>query len=80
MERVRFCRHCGELLENEWMHCPWCGTDVRRGHEILWEVLVDDTLDKTGHEQMRGQMHLLEDLSGRLDSLELELDAFLSEK
>jgi len=80
MERVRFCRHCGELLDDRWMHCPWCGTDVHRGHEILWETLMDDSMGLTEHEQIRGRIVLLDDISGRLDNLELELDAFLSGK
>ena len=80
MERVQFCRHCGELLENQWMHCPWCGSEIHRGHEILWEALVDDSMDKAGIELMKGQMDLLENLSGRLDVLEFELDVFLSGK
>lgn len=80
MERVKFCRHCGELLETQWLHCPWCGSGIHRGHEILWETLVTESLDRTGQELMRGQMVLLEDISGRLNTLELELDAFLSGK
>jgi len=80
MERVRFCRHCGELLKDQWMHCPWCGADVHRGHEILWEALVDESLEKAEQELVKGRMVLLDDISGRLSSLELELDAFLSGK
>jgi|GEM_PF-1603018 len=80
MEPVRFCRHCGELLESKWIHCPWCGTSVNRGHEILWETLVDDSMERTGNELIKGNMVLLDDISGRLDVLELELDAFLSGK
>ena len=62
------------------MHCPWCGTNVHRGHEILWEALVSESLERTEHELLRGRIVLLEDISIRLDSLELELDAFLSGK
>jgi hypothetical protein len=53
---------------------------VNRGHEILWETLVDDSMERTGNELIKGNMVLLDDISGRLDVLELELDAFLSGK
>ena len=76
MERVRFCRHCGELLEDHWMHCPWCG------HESLpeesgWADIIDESMDRTERELLKGRMVRLDDLSGKLDALESELDAFL---
>ena len=80
MERVRFCRHCGELLENQWMHCPWCGTEVHRGHELLLDVLVNDSLVSVEQELVKGKLGLLDEISLRLDNLELELDAFLAGK
>ncbi len=80
MERVNFCRHCGELLENQWIHCPWCGTETIKGHVISWETIVDESLNRTEDEFMKGRMGLLDDISGRLGVLELELDAFLAGK
>ena len=77
MKQVRFCRHCGELLEHQWIHCPWCGQEAyRRGPD--WEAVVDESLGKVESDRQKGRMNLLEDLSGRLDILESELDAFLA--
>jgi len=70
MDRVRFCRFCGELLEEQWMHCPWCGKETIHG-SLSWESVVDDS---------QGRMGRLDDISGRLNALELELDAFLAGK
>lgn len=79
MERVRFCRHCGELLEEQWMHCPWCGKEMLHG-TLSWEAIVDDSPDCAEYENLKGCMGQLDDISGRLDALELELDAFLAGK
>ena len=77
MERVRFCRNCGKVLEEKWRHCPWCGDGTPR-EELSWEEKVDDSLRRTEEAQMEGRFRVLDELSGRLDALETELDAFLS--
>ena len=77
MERMRFCRHCGELLEEQWMHCPWCGNEAPRD-EASWESIVDDSMSRSELEMLKGRMGRLDDLTGRLDALESELDAFLA--
>jgi hypothetical protein len=46
MEKVRFCRHCGELLEIQWIHCPWCGIEVIQTRDE-WDAMVDVSLEKT---------------------------------
>ncbi len=79
MERVRFCRHCGELLEDQWMHCPWCGKETLHG-SVSWDTIVDDSLVRTETELLKGRMGRLNDISGKLDALELELDVFLAGK
>jgi RNA polymerase subunit RPABC4/transcription elongation factor Spt4 len=79
MERVRFCRHCGELLEDQWMHCPWCGNETLHG-SLSWDTIVDDSLVRTETELIKGRMGRLNDISGKLDALELELDVFLAGK
>lgn len=70
MDRVSFCRHCGELLEEHWVHCPWCGKETLHG-SLSWETVVDEPQERMGR---------LDDISGRLDALEIELDAFLAGK
>ena len=70
MDRVSFCRHCGELLEEQWMHCPWCGKETLHG-SLSWETVIDEPQERMGR---------LDDISGRLDALEIELDAFLAGK
>lgn len=79
VERVRFCRHCGELLEDQWIHCPWCGKESLQG-AMSWESIVDDSIDRTVNELQKGRMGRLDDISGKLDALESELDAFLAGK
>jgi RNA polymerase subunit RPABC4/transcription elongation factor Spt4 len=79
MERVRFCRHCGELLEDQWMHCPWCGKETLQ-RSLSWDTIVDDSLVRTETELIKGRMGRLNDISGKLDVLELELDVFLADK
>ena len=79
MERVKFCSHCGELLEAKWMHCPWCGCEVSKNADN-WRVIVDSSLQRAAAEHMKGSMGRLENLSGKLNELELELDAFLASK
>ena len=77
MEKVRFCRHCGELLEIQWIHCPWCGFEVVRTREA-WKAMVDESLDKTENVFKKERIGILDDISGQLDALESELDAFLA--
>lgn len=77
MEQVRFCRHCGELLENQWLHCPWCGQETLHQRPD-WQSIVEQSMDRTEEEQKKGNIVLLDNLSGRLDALESELDAFLA--
>ena len=79
MDQVRFCRHCGELLETQWMHCPWCGRAADDEADD-WTSIIDASMERTETQAMRGRMGRLEDLSGRLDELESELDAFLAGK
>jgi uncharacterized membrane protein YvbJ len=79
MERVVFCRHCGELLEDNWIHCPWCGKEILHSR-INLKAFVEESLDRTVEENSRGSMGRLEEISERLDTLELELDTFLAQK
>jgi hypothetical protein len=76
MERVRFCRHCGELLEEKWLHCPWCGHETPPP-AMEWGEVIDDSMDRVEQEILKGRMVRLNDISGRLDALESELDEFL---
>ncbi|MDF1568456.1 MAG: zinc ribbon domain-containing protein [Spirochaetaceae bacterium] len=77
MEKVRFCRHCGELLEIQWIHCPWCGIEVIQTRDE-WDAMVDVSLEKTEKVVKKQGLGKLDDISGRLDDLESELDAFLA--
>jgi len=77
MEKVRFCRHCGELLEIQWIHCPWCGIEVIQTRDE-WDTMVDVSLEKTEKIVKKQGLGKLDDISGRLDDLESELDAFLA--
>ena len=79
MDSVCFCRECGELLEERWLYCPRCGNERPRDR-VSWEAVIDESLDRAELEQVRGKMGLLDDISGRLDELEGELDAFLAGK
>ncbi len=79
MDQVRFCKHCGELLEHQWIHCPWCGSEASQPEQD-WTSVLKGSMDRTEVEQNRGNIVLLDNLSGRLDALELELDAFLAGK
>jgi hypothetical protein len=79
MDRVLFCRHCGELLEDNWIHCPWCGKEMPHSRVDL-KNLVEESFDRTVEENSRGNMGRLDVISERLDALELELDTFLAQK
>jgi uncharacterized membrane protein YvbJ len=76
MERVRFCRHCGELLEEKWLHCPWCGRETSPSAKE-WGEALEDSIDRAEQELIKGRMVRLDDISCRLDALESELDEFL---
>ncbi len=78
MEQVLFCRHCGELLNHQWFHCPWCGHEVVH-HRPDWETVVDDSLGRIEESEQQGRILRLDHLAVRLDALESELDAFLDE-
>ena len=77
MEQVKFCRHCGELLESQWFHCPWCGKETLR-RDPDWQDMLDSSLGQAESEQNRGTILLLNNLSIRLEELESELDEFLA--
>ena len=79
MERVRFCRNCGELLEDRWLHCPWCGDGAPRD-EPSWDDMVDVSFDSAEDVLARGRLGKLDSLSGKLHELESELDAFLASR
>ncbi len=76
MERVRFCRYCGELVEDKWLHCPWCGHALSPA-AMKWDDIIDESMDKTEQALLKGRIVRLDDLSGRLNALESELDKFL---
>lgn len=47
---------------------------------MSWETIVVDSIDRTVNELQKGRMGRLDDISGKLDALESELDAFLAGK
>jgi len=61
------------------MHCPWCGKETLHS-SLSWDTIVDDSLVRTETELLKGRMGRLNDISGKLDALELELDVFLAGK
>jgi hypothetical protein len=47
---------------------------------LSWNTIVDDSLTRTESALHKGRIDRLVDISGKLDALELELDAFLAGK
>lgn len=61
----------------QWIHCPWCGIEVIQTQEE-WNTMIDVSLEKTERVVKKEGLGKLDDISGRLDALESELDTFLA--
>ncbi|MCG8453812.1 MAG: zinc ribbon domain-containing protein [Spirochaetales bacterium] len=68
MEGTNHCPECGEILNPQWRHCPWCGAEHA-------SVSKNPPAQQDGDGVVR-----LTELSGCLDALENELDAFLASR
>lgn len=78
MEEIRFCSFCGKILEETHHYCPHCGTQNR--DDIVFETIVDTSLDRIEKVRMSNEIERLEKLEDILGKLEDELNLFLSVK
>ena len=70
------CPECGKNLQPDYRYCPGCGIELEKKEEF--KLLVDNTFTIL-EEVVQGDALLrLESLSSRLDSIEEELELFLT--
>ena len=70
------CPECGKDLQPDYNYCPGCGIELSKSEEF--RQLVDSTFTML-EEVVQGDALLrLESLSSRLDSMEEELELFLT--
>ncbi|HAK44731.1 MAG TPA: hypothetical protein DCO79_02260 [Spirochaeta sp.] len=70
------CPECGKELQSNYNFCPSCGIALDKNEQF--KQIVDDSFTKL-EEVVRGDAMLrLESLSSRLDSMEEELELFLT--
>ncbi|MDC7225133.1 MAG: zinc-ribbon domain-containing protein [Spirochaetales bacterium] len=70
------CPECGRELQPDFNYCPECGVEVDRS--VQFKQIVDDSFTRL-EEVVQGDALLrLESLSSRLESIEAELELFLT--
>ncbi|MDR3200939.1 MAG: hypothetical protein LBT68_05720 [Spirochaetales bacterium] len=76
MESVRFCLHCGGLLEKGFLFCPWCGCEL--AVKLSAERIIDPPFEKLARIAANSSsLNRLDSCRLALDSMEKELDDFL---
>lgn len=73
---VDLCRSCGQAISRDFSFCPHCGQQTRRGE--AFSALLDKALEPLEARQPALVLDQLDRLNGRLDSLDRDLEAFLS--
>lgn len=76
MESIKFCSHCGGLLEKGFLFCPYCGAELTEKFEPA--SLLDGPFKRMEAMTATVSLRRLEGCRDALDHLERELDDFLS--
>lgn len=69
---VDFCSACGKVVQRDFLYCPYCSQDLRRGSSL--EAVLEGPFERL--ERHRDEL-AFERLSDAVRSLELELDQIL---
>jgi hypothetical protein len=75
MESIRFCDHCGGLLEKGFLFCPYCGRDLTC--RISAEKITAGPFRKIEGLARASSFKRLEGCGDALAHMERELDDFL---
>ncbi|MDR1932176.1 MAG: hypothetical protein LBQ57_05035 [Spirochaetales bacterium] len=75
MGSVRFCLHCGGLLEKGFLFCPWCGQEL--AEKISAEQIIGPAFEELTRIAAKTSLSRLDTCLLTLDTLEKELDDFL---
>ncbi len=76
MDEVKFCDDCSKLISTEYNYCPWCGKKRERSMDL--PSLLEQAMGSLEKIQMEDRLDNLAKLEDSLDSLEGEINAFLS--
>ncbi len=76
MDEVRFCDSCSKLLSTAYHYCPWCGRSQLRDIDLA--SALEQSMESLAKIQLEDRLDNLAKLEDSLDSLEGEINAFLS--
>jgi DNA-directed RNA polymerase subunit RPC12/RpoP len=75
MQTLRFCPHCGGLLERGFLFCPYCGIELLVKPSV--SQIIDPPFAKIECIITNTSLRRLESCRATLDTIEKELDDFL---
>jgi hypothetical protein len=75
MDSVKFCPHCGGLLERGFLFCPYCGTQPAERPSAA--QIIAPAFENLARIAAKTSLSRLDSCRRALDTLEKELDDFL---
>jgi anaerobic ribonucleoside-triphosphate reductase len=75
MSEIRFCVRCGKILEEEYLFCPYCGSE--QNATDLLEDILEEPFEKMERIVQKNAIERLQFIEEQLKTLEIELNGFL---